>query len=334
MHIERSSPLREESVTNCSATSISAVNVHPRTIARLYFAARKLQTRISSYAWSFFTGCWLGILNRAALEAIDDLFYLRAAQDQSSPIDYRRAEYNRQGLWAWERNAIQRHFRPGSTLLVLGAGGGREVLALRRLGFDADGWECQPAFVEYANRLLTEEGFPPSVHTVARNEFASGAGGYDGVIIGWGAYTLIQGRSRRIALLSGLRDRTVRGSPIMLSFFLRNPRDRRFRFTAAIGNPLRALMGRERLEIGDYLNPNFVHFFTESEIAAELSEAGLDLEQIQTDPYAHAVAFNPPTLERTAAAVPPDRAETPLAEPAFEVGTPAPAVETPGHPQS
>jgi hypothetical protein len=51
------------------------------------------------------------------------------------------------------------------------------------------------------------------------------------------------------------------------------------------------MLGRERLEMGDDLQPNFVHRFVEVELAAELSAGGLELQSYAVAPYGHAVAF-------------------------------------------
>ena len=40
-------------------------------------------------------------------------------------------------------------------LLVAGAGGGREVLALYKSGYEVDGFECHPELVALANTMLT-----------------------------------------------------------------------------------------------------------------------------------------------------------------------------------
>ena len=45
---------------------------------------------------------------------------------------------------------------------------------------------------------------------------------YDGLIVGWGAYTHIPTRVRRVAFLQALKQRSVSGSPLMLSFFTRD----------------------------------------------------------------------------------------------------------------
>ena len=261
-----------------------------RTLARLYYVVRRGLSRAEVALWSIFTGFWLGVLGRSSLNEIDDIYYRGGQSKKFSPIDYRSDRYNRTGLWAWETNVINRYFGESSAIAVLGAGGGREVLALRKLGFSADGWECQGDFAEVANRLLVEDGFEPSVSVAPRDTCPSGERGYTAAIVGWGTYTLIQGRRRRIAMLRALRDRVVEGSPVLVSFYARKEAERRYQLVAAIANAARVPLGRERAEVGDHLEPNFVHYFTEEELRAELEEAGFVMALYQRHPYGHAVA--------------------------------------------
>jgi hypothetical protein len=260
-------------------------------LARLYYFLRRTWAEAEKLLGAVVTGAWLGVLGRSSLNAIDDLYYVGGESKHFSPIDYQNDDYHRLGLWSWEQSAIERHFRPPGRVAVLGAGGGREVLALRSLGFDADGWECQPVFVETANRILREAGFPPTVAEVPRDQVPAGDARYSGAVIGWGVFTMIQGRSRRVALLVALRGRMTDGAPLLLSFFPRKERETRFRVTTAMANVARGLLGRERVEVGDYLEPNYVHYFSEPELRAELEEAGFRLELFQHHPYGHAIAF-------------------------------------------
>ncbi len=46
---------------------------------------------------------------------------------------------------------------------------------------------------------------------------------------------------------------------------------------------------RELAETGDWLAPNYVHFFTRDEVASELSEGGFKIIRYGTDEYGHAV---------------------------------------------
>ena len=265
-----------------------------RTLARLYYVVRRGLSRTEVAIRSIFTGFWLGVLGRSALNEIDDIYYKGGQSKTFSPIDYRSDRYNRLGLWAWETDVVNRFFGEARSVAVLGAGGGREVLALRKLGFAADGWECQSDFADVANRLLVQDGFGASVSVVPRDTCPAGEPVYNAAIVGWGTYTLIQGRHRRITMLRALRGRLTEGAPLILSFYPRKEAERRYRLVAAIANGPRTLLARERAETGDYLEPNFVHDFTEEELRVELEEAGFRMALYQRHPYGHAVAHAAP----------------------------------------
>jgi hypothetical protein len=54
---------------------------------------------------------------------------------------------------------------------------------------------------------------------------------------------------------------------------------------------LRRLRQREKIELGDALEPEYVHYFTQNEIAGELREGGFALQYYGEDPYGHAVGM-------------------------------------------
>jgi hypothetical protein len=260
-------------------------------LVRSYLWSRVQEARLIRLMQAAFTGFWLGVLSPSDLDAVDDAYYIGADGKRAGPIDYASIEYNKQGLFEWERRAIEAHFPSGGLIALMAAGGGREVLALRHLSCRVDAWECQPDFVLAANELLVAEGFEPSVTHAPRNTVPAGGEVYHGLVIGWGAYTLIPGRDRRVALLRALRTRVETGSPLLLSFFTRRPGDTQPRIAAGVGNVVRQILGRERLEVGDLLEPNYVHRFVEDEIASELSAGGFELKSFATAPYGHAVAL-------------------------------------------
>jgi hypothetical protein len=85
-------------------------------------------------------GFWLGCLSTEDLNAITASHYQESRE-------YPSEEHNLRGFFDWEASALGRYFRPGSRILVAAAGGGREVLALRRAGYEAEGLECSAALV-------------------------------------------------------------------------------------------------------------------------------------------------------------------------------------------
>lgn len=251
------------------------------------FSSRSLQCLIAGimalcrWAEAVFVGLWIGVLNRSQLHRIDEVYY-------NSDRNYQKEEYNRQGLWPWEQEMIDQFFPAEGHLLLGGAGGGREVLALAKQGFRVEGFECHTDLVQFANHLLTSEGLSAQVSWVARDKHPQGTTLYDGVIVGWGAYMLIQGSHRRIAFLKGLRERVALGAPLLVSFFARSGSERRYSLIAGIGNAFRKVLRRELLEVGDDLAPNYVHFFVKDQINQEFQEAGFRMVYYGTRGYGHA----------------------------------------------
>ncbi|MCP4660439.1 MAG: SAM-dependent methyltransferase [bacterium] len=253
-------------------------------MTRFYFQSRRRLRQIFAFFEAIFDGIWLGLLDRESLHRIDEHCY-------DSWSEYHSEEHNRRGWFAWEEEAVTTYFGDCRRLLVAGAGGGREVLALCKAGYEVDAFECHPALAALANRWLREAGFSCEVDVVARDQTAPRSRSYDGLIVGWGTYMLIQGRDKRVAFLRSLRDRVPARAPVLLSFHHRDPAPRRFKVIAAVGNLFRWILRRRRLDLGDALAPNYVHYFAKEEIASELRQAGFEMVFHGTEDYGRAVAL-------------------------------------------
>jgi len=257
-------------------------------MVRVYFISLKILHRmfqkLYSLAIACFNGFWLGMLKREHFHLIDELYY-------NDTTIYYKEEYNKSGLFDWEQRVINKHFCKCKKLLIIGVGGGREFLALHQMGYDIHGFECNHRLVEYANIFLKKEGLIPNIQISPRDTCPDGMEIYDGIIVGWSTYMLIQEKQRRIAFLRNIRTRTQEQSPILLSFFYRSDSERRFKVASKIGNITRWILRRDFLETGDYLEPNFVHHFTKEEIASEMYAAGFKLELFCTDGYGYAVGM-------------------------------------------
>lgn len=233
---------------------------------RAFFGVSAAWKNAGAVLQAVYDGVWLGVLGRADLHAIDERFY-----DRNAP--YHGDAHNLGGLFPWEEAALEA-FGGCRRVLVIGAGGGREVLALARRGLEVEGYECNAALVAYAREFLPRQGCAAPVRHLPRDEVPAAGEPFDGVILGWSAYTLIPGRAHRISLLRRLRPLVRAGGPVLLSFGTRATDGPRFRVSAVVANGIRAVLRRERVEPGDALAPNFVHYFSAAEIAAELREAG------------------------------------------------------------
>jgi hypothetical protein len=232
-----------------------------------------------------FKGFWLGILSREQLQLVDLIYY-----EQTS--DYCDENYNKSGFFNWERKAFLKFFQSCQTLLVTAIGGGREVFALHQIGFDTDGFECNRQLFEFAEKLFERGNIEGEFHLVPRDEVWHFGKIYDGAIVGWSSYMLIQGRARRIEFLKNVRAQLESGAPLLISFFSRNPKDEHFKTIAMVGNVFRALRFAERLETGDDLFGMFIHRFIREEIAEEVAEAGFTLAHFAEEAdSAYAVAI-------------------------------------------
>ena len=215
-------------------------------------------------------GFWLGWLDSEDLTAVTIRSYQQNSRCNSP-------EHNQSGLFPWERQCIDRFFRPSSKILVAASGGGREIIALHGLGFRADGFDCTPPLVENPRRLLQELGIPSNVLLCPPNEVPTELTPHDGLIIGWGGYTHIPGSARRIAFLRKLHALVPCEAPILLSFWGREETSPDTDKTLRLAKWFRSLRGQhaEPIELGDCVNNRgYHHSFSEAEIQAELKAGG------------------------------------------------------------
>ena len=204
---------------------------------------------------------------------------------------YSQDDYNLQGFFSWEKQVVESHFSNTNRILVGGAGAGREMIALHKKGYVVDGFECNDELVKSGNELLRKEGITGSICHVPPDECIESNELYDGIIVGWSAYMLIQGRERRISFLKKLRSRIQTHGPVLISFYHRSGQNLYFSLVAKAANLIRFLLRRPRVLKGDALAPNYVHYFTKEEIEHELSHAGFRLVFYSFIDYGHAVGI-------------------------------------------
>lgn len=230
-------------------------------------------------------GIWLGLLDNKKLDELGILKY-------ESWGKYFQESYNLSGLNPWEESVLVHHFQGKTSLLLASAGGGREAVALAKLGFLVDAFDSTPNLVEACRSLTARQKLPV-------NTFLASPGGipeglhttYDGLIIGWGGYMHIPGRANRVSFLNSLREHAKTGSPLLLSFFCRSERTRRHDWIYRIAYTLRLLRkSHDLVEYGDTLDGTFDHQFTEQEILSELTEGGFGLSEYHETPYGYAIA--------------------------------------------
>lgn len=256
----------------------------PRLRVQLFLWLDRWPRRLVRLLGTLHEAFWLGCLDSEDLSAVTIRRF-----EQS--FMYNGSEYNQSGLFPWEREIIDRFFQPSSRILVAGCGGGRELIALHSLGFQADGFDCTPHLVDTSRRLLQELGIPSKVMLCPPNDVPSELTPHHGLIVGWGTYTQIPGRARRIAFLRKLHASVPPGAPILVSFWIREEASPDEGEAFRLANWFRSLRGMsaEPLEPGDHVTDRgYYHCFAKEEIEAELKEGGFRIcHYSQADcPYA------------------------------------------------
>jgi hypothetical protein len=243
-----------------------------RTWLRSYLAGDRLVERVVDTLRGVWDGWWLGLLDDEQLALLDGAYY-------DGEAVYRTEAHNRRGLFDWEEHVVSEHFAPGSRVVVTGAGGGREVLALLSRGYDAQGFEPNQALAAFGSALTSADGHGERVTLSTRSGWPEGVAPSDAVMLGWGSYMLVPSRSARIDLLRAASAATGGRGPVVLSYFTLPKERRQFHVAARVATVLRRLRRREPPLLGDALVPNFAHHFTRRQVAEEVAAAGLALTE-------------------------------------------------------
>ncbi len=239
---------------------------------------------LATAARTLYSGVWLGILDDVHFPAVTAAYYVDSEL-------YRSDHHNLRGLFLWEREAIESAFPAGSSVFVPSAGGGREIVALASTGHDVVGCEPSPHLVEYGRALIEERGLDAQLLLSPPNRLPTDLDGhYESVLVGWGAYSHVNGRAVRIDFLRDLRRHVATGAPMIMSFMMRSTTGRSFRIARSVGGAIRRLRrSREAIEPGDFVLPDYLHFFTREEIESELVDGGFVVTDFAENPYPHAI---------------------------------------------
>jgi hypothetical protein len=239
-------------------------------IDSLYFLIERSLLFINNGGAACIQGLALGLLSNKQLDR------MTAKRYAGSFGSYAERSYLNSGLFLWEREAISRHFPQTGRVLVAAAGAGREMIALAKLGYQVDGFDCCRPLIERGQKELTEQGIearldyaPPSTAPERDRE-------YDAILVGFSGYMYIPGRENRITFLKDLCGFVQPGAPLLISFMEGFPGHRRA-WTARIGTVIRKLGGAGPVEEGDSFKGGFQHHFVYEQVESEMKEAGLEL---------------------------------------------------------
>ncbi len=190
-------------------------------------------------------------------------------------------EHARSGLADWERDLYGTHLPAGGPVAVIGCGGGRELLALARMGRTVEGVDLSPRAVERARAEAAAAGIDAPVHLADIRTLELSPRRYGAVIVAGSVYSFLPGAERRLEVLARCTRGLLPDGVLIVTYEKRRPDQDRLagrlmRWAARLSaNP-------RQPELGDTIGPGgvFVHFFTEQEIRAEAARAGLEVAQI------------------------------------------------------
>lgn len=243
---------------------------------------------------------WLGLLETEALNEVTRSLY-------SSSSGFDSEEHNFGGLSPWEREVVRKHFTGCQRILVAGAGGGREALALATLGFTVTAFDFCDTLTAACRKHVHKAGFSVEVLDAAPDALPEGLDLYDGIFAGRGFYHHIPNRRRRMEFLKCCRAHVAPEGPLFLSDFFSRPSvsmgHRKIQF---IANTIRWLRrSHEAVELGDWLSDCMQHAFLQSEIESELRQGGFRPELYAISPVgqesslAHAVGIATPGTDES-----------------------------------
>ena len=208
------------------------------------------------------------------------------------------------GLFDWERSVIaELKLPPGSSILLGGAGGGREMVALAELGHEVVAFEPNETLYAGLQRLCAERASCRAYHASygdlvegaqGKGPLSAESGPFAAIVFGWGSFSHLTDASEQIAVLQAARSIGERAA-VVLSFFLRadghTTNGRSARLQALLRRVLQGEAATRRGASGLAYRRDcgFLYRYTRSEIAELARGAGYELVSLKSVPYAHAV---------------------------------------------
>lgn len=190
------------------------------------------------------------------------------------------------GLRSDELDLLMASREPPGNLLLLGLGGGRDAIALAKMGFRVTGVDYIPALVDWAKRNAARHGITIEglVQEISRIDVPSEA--YDVVWLTTEMYSCVPTRVRRVEMVRRVA-RSLKPGGFFLFQFHRYTQPRISKRGINLHRLIATFtMGNMGYQEGDMLwgNAEFIHaFLSQEELSSELEDGGLSVVQIQMD---------------------------------------------------
>jgi 2-polyprenyl-3-methyl-5-hydroxy-6-metoxy-1,4-benzoquinol methylase len=211
--------------------------------------------------------------------------YTKQVYEDKELSPYGDRAWIEKGLNPSERDVLEKHAGRSGSFLVLGCGGGREAIALAKMGFDVTGIDASEKLILKAKAHIAREAVKVAVSRDDFLEMTFPKGGFDHCLITCFMYSAVPSRAMRVALLAKINDAlTDRGVAIIHFATTHGDRSERlFKLRKAVA---RIFRGNVAYQTGDSFDPpsHFSHRFPdEREVIDEALEAGLSVKEILGD---------------------------------------------------
>ena len=183
------------------------------------------------------------------------------------------------GLEVWERRLYDGVLKPSDRILLVGCGAGRDLLALREMGYEVTGLDPTPELVEQARRNLAQRG----VTALIRQGFIETSDleeTYDVVVLAGNCYSFLLTSASRIATLARIKAHLAPQGRVVIVY----TGTHRPPFAIHVARVTSRLAGADwRPEPGDAFARHpatrrllrYEHLFTPGEVERECAKAGL-----------------------------------------------------------
>lgn len=241
---------------------------------------------IELYRW-LISEIVLAVASDSVLDRYTDLAYGKDATYNPSEQDFRRY------LFPWEEHMIDSFFpKSPARILIGGAGGGREALALVQRGYEVVAFEASHQLAHVLQAALPVDAAViayqaryedlPIIRTIEPNPKLlnlTDLGDFDAAIVGWGSFVHLRNEEQRVHTLKQMAK--VTKGPLLVSFFARNWDNKQ----PQLGRFRRLVRGRYNQDPGNffYMGIGFHHYTTLTEFTRLVHKAGLKLLYINID---------------------------------------------------
>jgi SAM-dependent methyltransferase len=185
------------------------------------------------------------------------------------------------GLMPWERALYDRFLKPEDRVLVVGCGTGRDLIALLKLGYRAEGLDVAPRAIALARRMLERHSLSADLYTGPIESVAL-PGSFDVFVFSWFCYGYIPQVDTRVKVLGKVKAHLTPGGRVLICYIPaeRPPQPLPIGLTRFVARLTRSDW---RPELGDVIGPatrdrhaiHYEHQFGEGELENEARAAGL-----------------------------------------------------------